>query len=84
MFARVTFYPTLFYNVLMERVSSRRWYDRIDDHTILGALPFRNMTQHLIEKENVKAVVSMNEDYELWMFSNDSGKIKTLWLQRRE
>lgn len=44
MFARVTFYPTLLYNILMERFSGRRWYDRIDDHIILGALPFRSMT----------------------------------------
>lgn len=43
MFARVSFYPTLFYNVVMERVTARRWYDRIDEHTILGALPFRSI-----------------------------------------
>jgi hypothetical protein len=24
----------------------------------------------LIDKENVRAVVSMNEDYELWLFAN--------------
>ena len=47
MFARVTFYPTLFYNVFMERVSSRRWFDRIDEKVILGALPFRSMTQEV-------------------------------------
>lgn len=47
MFARVTFYPTLFYNVFMEKVTSRRWYDRIDDNMILGALPFRNMTKEV-------------------------------------
>lgn len=47
MFARVTFYPTLFYNIFMERVSSRRWYDRIDDHMILGALPFRTMSEEV-------------------------------------
>ena len=41
---RGVFYPTLFYNVIMEKVSSRRWYDRIDDTVILGALPFRKMT----------------------------------------
>lgn len=27
----------------MEKVSARRWYDRIDDNLILGALPFRYM-----------------------------------------
>lgn len=47
MFARVTFYPTLFYNVLMERVTKRRWYDRIDEKVILGALPFRSMAQEV-------------------------------------
>lgn len=108
MFARVSFYPTLFYNVVMERITTRRWYDRIDEHTILGALPFRSMAQQvnmhthfwipkmnipkagicrvcleclfngwfcnfqLVEKENVKAVVSMNEDYELQLFSNNA------------
>ena len=43
MFARVTFYPSLAYNVFMERVSARTWYNRIDDNMILGALPFRFM-----------------------------------------
>ncbi|XP_013135742.1 PREDICTED: phosphatidylglycerophosphatase and protein-tyrosine phosphatase 1 [Papilio polytes] len=74
MFARVTFYPTLLYNVVMEKVSSRRWYDRIDDHVILGALPFQSMTKKLIEEENIKGVVSMNETYELKIFSNDAEK----------
>lgn len=43
MFGRITFYPSLFYNVFMEKVTSRRWYDRIDENIILGALPFRGM-----------------------------------------
>jgi len=70
MFARVTFYPTLLYNVVMERVTTRRWYDRIDENVILGALPFPKLTQELVTKENVKAVVSMNEDYELMLANN--------------
>ncbi|KAF7405935.1 hypothetical protein HZH68_005304 [Vespula germanica] len=70
MFARVTFYPTLLYNILMEKITSRNWYDRIDETVILGALPFRSMTKQLVEKENMKAVVSMNEDYELALLSN--------------
>ncbi|XP_063627833.1 phosphatidylglycerophosphatase and protein-tyrosine phosphatase 1 [Cydia splendana] len=74
MFARVTFYPTLFYNVMMERMTSRRWYDRMDDTVILGALPFQGMTKQLKEEENLKAVVSMNETYELKIFSNDAEK----------
>lgn len=74
MFARVTFYPTLFYNVFMEKVTKRNWYDRIDENMILGALPFRAIAPEMVQKENIKAVVSMNEDYELWMFSNNKEK----------
>lgn len=48
MFARVTFYPSLLYNMFMEKVSTRRWYDRIDETVILGALPFKNMTKQVI------------------------------------
>lgn len=70
MFARVTFYPTLLYNVFMERVSPRKWYDRIDDNVILGALPFPSLTTELVHEENVRGVVSMNEDYELWLANN--------------
>ncbi|XP_071879131.1 phosphatidylglycerophosphatase and protein-tyrosine phosphatase 1-like isoform X3 [Bombus fervidus] len=76
MFARLTFYPTLFYNVLMEKISSRNWYDRIDDTVILGALPFRSMTKQLINEENVRGVISMNEDYELQLFSNSEKEWK--------
>lgn len=92
MLARASFYPTLFYNVFMEKVSARRWWDRIDENVILGALPFRAMVDEVscfhfiiiwvkliinygdnqLKQENVKAVVSMNEDYELWMFSNNA------------
>ncbi|KAF8791967.1 Phosphatidylglycerophosphatase like protein [Argiope bruennichi] len=65
MLARATFYPTLLYNIVMEKLTSRTWYDRIDEIVILGALPFRNITDKLIEEENVRGVVSMNEDFEL-------------------
>jgi atypical dual specificity phosphatase len=51
MFARITFYPSLFYNMLMEKVSTRRWYDRIDETVILGALPFRTATKQVVMDE---------------------------------
>lgn len=56
----------------MEKVSSRRWYDRIDDNVVLGALPFAKDAESLVKAENIKAVISMNEDYELRLFSNDA------------
>lgn len=45
MLARASFYPTLLYNVMMERISNRTWYSRIDETVILGALPFRSITE---------------------------------------
>ncbi|CAL8087171.1 unnamed protein product [Orchesella dallaii] len=89
MFARLSFYPTLFYNVVMARVSSRRWYDRIDKNVILGALPFRGMVDTLKKKDTVRGIISMNENYELWLFShNKSGwannGIKFLQLPTRD
>jgi len=71
MFARVTYLPTLAYNLGMERLSLRRWYDRIDNTVILGALPFRSAyTEKMVSAEKIGGVVSMNEDYELSMFSH--------------
>jgi len=73
MFARLTFLPTLAYNVAMERISSRRWYDRIDQSVILGAMPFRSdYTEKMIKSERIGGVVSMNEDYELALFSHQA------------
>lgn len=54
MFARVSFYPTLFYNVVMERFTTRNWYDRIDDHVILGALPFRTQVNQVLINRTIK------------------------------
>ncbi|XP_034049224.1 phosphatidylglycerophosphatase and protein-tyrosine phosphatase 1 [Thalassophryne amazonica] len=68
MLARLLFYPTLGYNVLMEKVSSRRWFDRVDETVVLGALPFRSMIKQLVEGENVRGVITMNEEYETKYF----------------
>lgn len=31
----------------MEKITTRNWYDRIDETVILGALPFRGMTKQV-------------------------------------
>nr|XP_058960311.1 phosphatidylglycerophosphatase and protein-tyrosine phosphatase 1-like [Pocillopora verrucosa] len=69
LFARVAFYPSLLWGIVTES-STKRWYDRIDTHILLGALPFKSQTKELVENENVRGVVTMNEDYELRYFSN--------------
>lgn len=51
----------------MERLSSRAWYDRIDENVILGALPFRTITEKV-------SVFEMNTRvYHLirWLVEND-------------
>ncbi|CAL8364444.1 unnamed protein product [Gadus morhua 'NCC'] len=70
--ARLLFYPTLAYNVVMEKVSSRQWFTRVDQTVILGALPFKSMTKELVQKENVRGVITMNEEYETKYFCNSA------------
>jgi len=71
MFARLSFLPSLGLNVVLEKVAGRAWWNRIDNKVVLGALPFRGQNaQEIVDTESVKAVVSMNEDYELKAFSN--------------
>ncbi|XP_074652359.1 phosphatidylglycerophosphatase and protein-tyrosine phosphatase 1-like [Tubulanus polymorphus] len=61
---RIAFYPSLLYNIVLEKLSFHNWYNRIDEHIILGALPFRHMTEQLSTEENVKGVITMNEEFE--------------------
>ncbi|XP_057369166.1 phosphatidylglycerophosphatase and protein-tyrosine phosphatase 1-like [Daphnia carinata] len=76
--ARVLFFPSLAYNVMMEKISSRQWYNHVDNHVILGALPLRNKTQELIETEKVNTVVSLNEDYEVKYLTHQPEEWKKL------
>jgi len=71
MLARVSFLPTLAFNVAMEKLGSRPWWSRIDQRVVLGALPFRGQNaQKIVDENHLAGVVSMNEDYELKAFSN--------------
>lgn len=61
--ARVLFYPTLFWNVLLGRwLSVRNWWDPIDPQVILGARPFRRDVERL-HREGVTAVVNTCQEY---------------------
>lgn len=61
--ARILYYPTLLFGIT-KTSGDRRWYDRIDDKVILGALPFRSTAKKLVATENVTRVVTLNESYE--------------------
>lgn len=61
--ARILFYPTLAWNLLLHRLMARRrWWDRIDEHILVGALPFASDVPAL-KAEGVRAVVNTCEEY---------------------
>ncbi|KAL6965087.1 Phosphoric monoester hydrolase [Sarracenia purpurea var. burkii] len=62
--ARVLFYPTLLYNVVRNKIQSEfRWWDRVDEFILLGAVPFPADVPRLKEL-GVSGVVTLNEPYE--------------------
>ncbi|KAL7992335.1 hypothetical protein Chor_016591 [Crotalus horridus] len=64
--ARLFYYPTLMYTLVREQLpgSRRSWFSRIDRAVVLGALPLRGRCRQLIEQENIRGVLTMNEEYE--------------------
>ncbi|CAM4568861.1 unnamed protein product [Lepidochelys olivacea] len=64
--ARLFFYPTLLYTLVRERLpgSQRPWFHRIDRAVLLGALPLRGRSRRLVAEENVRGVLTLNEEYE--------------------
>ncbi|MFT5304013.1 MAG: atypical dual specificity phosphatase [Mariniblastus sp.] len=61
--ARIVFYPTLFWNMLLGRwLNVRNWWDRVDDHIVLGAFPFAADVSKMAG-EGVKGVVNTCEEY---------------------
>lgn len=65
LFGKIAFYPTLYFNIVMSKITSRTWYSRIDETVILGALPLPQFSKELVEKENVRGIVSLTEDFEM-------------------
>ncbi|GMI66957.1 PROTEIN TYROSINE PHOSPHATASE LOCALIZED TO MITOCHONDRION 1 [Hibiscus trionum] len=62
--ARALFYPTLLYNVLRNKIQSEfRWWDRVDEFILLGAVPFPADVPQLKDL-GVSGVVTLNEPYE--------------------
>ncbi|GFS26695.1 protein tyrosine phosphatase, mitochondrial 1 [Elysia marginata] len=82
MIGRVFFYPTLAWNIGWCNLTGRAWYDRLDETVLLGALPLRPMMKTLVEKEHVKAMVTMNESYELKYFTPSEKELSDLGIER--
>ena len=61
--ALLVFVPTLLWNMLLGRLLRlRHWWDPVDDHVILGALPFSRDVARL-QALGVAAVVNTCEEY---------------------
>ncbi|XP_020226386.1 putative dual specificity protein phosphatase DSP8 [Cajanus cajan] len=62
--ARALFYPTLFYNVVRNKIQAEfRWWDKVDEFILLGAVPFPIDVPRLKEL-GVRGVITLNEPYE--------------------
>lgn len=82
LFSKIAFYPTLVYNIVMTQVTSRQWFNRIDETVILGALPLKQVTKWLIEEENVRGVVSLTEDFETKSLVNSEEEWRKLGVEQ--
>jgi|ERR1043165_1678308 atypical dual specificity phosphatase len=61
--ARLFFYPTLAWNLLLNRlVKDRRWWDWVDETVLLGALPFPADVAKL-KALGISAVVNTCDEY---------------------
>jgi atypical dual specificity phosphatase len=64
LYARLVYWPTLGWNVLLGRtLKVRAWWSRVDDHVILGAVPFRSDVD-LLHSEGVAGVINTCHEYE--------------------
>ncbi|KAG5580095.1 hypothetical protein H5410_050722 [Solanum commersonii] len=62
--ARALFYPTLLYNVVRNKIQTEfRWWDKVDEFILLGAVPFPADVPRL-KALGVAGVVTLNESYE--------------------
>lgn len=57
------FYPTLCWSLFWAKVVGKwKWWNRVDQHVILGALPFSSSVEPLY-RDGVRAVVNTCEEY---------------------
>ena len=61
--AHLVFYPTLLWNMALGRwLKVRNWWDRVDEHIVLGAFPFARDVPKMAA-EGIRGVVNTCEEY---------------------
>ncbi|WP_196782240.1 phosphatidylglycerophosphatase and protein-tyrosine phosphatase 1 family protein [Bremerella volcania] len=64
LYAKSIYWPSYFYNwTMIRRLKWWRWYDEIDEHVFVGAVPSRKMALDLAES-GIKGVINTCHEYE--------------------
>ncbi|XP_029820037.1 LOW QUALITY PROTEIN: phosphatidylglycerophosphatase and protein-tyrosine phosphatase 1 [Manacus vitellinus] len=68
--ARLLFYPSLLYTAARRGLPGSRaaWFHRIDEAVLLGAAAAAGRSRRMVAEENVRAVVTLTENYETRFF----------------
>lgn len=75
--ARALYVPSLIWNIFLGRwLKTRDWWNRVDSHVLLGALPFSRDVDRLAS-EGVGAVVNTCEEY-----AGPTGKYEELGIKQ--
>ena len=63
---KVMFYPTLYWTILLHNAmpDQRRWYDRLDERVIIGALPLRRQLEALARVECITGILNFCDEFE--------------------
>ena len=63
---KIMFLPTLAWTLLLHQLmpDTRRWYDRVDDRVIIGALPLKRHLDTLARVERVTGVINFCDEFE--------------------
>lgn len=78
--SRSLFIPTFAWNYLLGRVlKRRRWWDFVDPHVILGAMPLKRDVQTM-RLQGVRAVINMCKEYPGPTGLYAQNQIEQLWL----
>ena len=78
--ARLVFYPTLWWNMLLGRwLKVRNWWDPIDQNVVVGAYPFASDVPALAEM-GIGGVVNTCEEYEGPVEQYRKFGIEQLWI----
>jgi len=78
--SKALFVPTFLWNYSLARILRRRhWWDQVDEHVVLGAMPLRRDVQRL-EKIGVRGVINMCREYPGPIHQYQEFGIEQLWL----